>query len=85
MRRQQIHAIELSGMKRQPSRTRGMNRVNDILDACETLLSDRRYEEISLDDIIETADVTRGTMYHFFENRRAVYAVSTYGTDLVLV
>jgi AcrR family transcriptional regulator len=50
-----------------------MNRVNDILDACETLLSDRRYEEISIDDIIETADVARGTLYHFFENRRAVF------------
>lgn len=60
-------------MKRQPSQTRGMNRVNDILDACETLLSDRRYEEISIDDIIETADVARGTLYHFFENRRAVF------------
>jgi AcrR family transcriptional regulator len=50
-----------------------MNRVNDILDACETLLSDRRYEEISIDDILETADVARGTLYHFFENRRAVF------------
>jgi AcrR family transcriptional regulator len=60
-------------MKKEPSQTRGMNRVNDILDACETLLSDKRYEEISLDDIIETADVARGTLYHFFENRRAVF------------
>jgi AcrR family transcriptional regulator len=60
-------------MKRQPSQTRGVNRVNNILDACETLLSDRRYEEISIDDILETADVARGTLYHFFENRRAVF------------
>ncbi len=50
-----------------------MNRVNDILDACETLLGDRRYEDISIDDIIETADVARGTVYHFFDNRRAIF------------
>lgn len=50
-----------------------MNRVTEILDACETLLGEKRYEEISIDDIIETANVTRGTLYHFFENRRAVF------------
>lgn len=60
-------------MKRQPSQTRGIVRVNHILDACEALLGDRRYEDISTDDIIETADVARGTLYHFFENRRAVF------------
>ncbi len=60
-------------MKRQPSQARGMDRVTDILDACETLLSEMRYEDISIDDIIETADVARGTVYHFFENRRAIF------------
>ena len=60
-------------MKRQPSQARGINRVNDILDACETLLGEKRYEEIIIDAIIETADVTRGTLYHFFENKRSVF------------
>jgi AcrR family transcriptional regulator len=50
-----------------------MDRVTDILDACESLLGEKRYEEISTDDIIETANVTRGTLYHFFDNRRAVF------------
>ena len=50
-----------------------MNRVNDILDACETLLGEKRYEEISIDAIMETAGVARGTLYHFFENRRSVF------------
>lgn len=60
-------------MKRQPFQARGINRVNDILDACETLLGERTYEEISIDAIIETAGVARGTLYHFFENRRSVF------------
>ena len=60
-------------MKRQPAQARGMNRVTEILDACETLLGEKRYEEISIDHIIETANLTRGTLYHFFENRRSVF------------
>lgn len=60
-------------MKRQPSQARGIDRVNDILDACETLLSEKRYEEISIDAILETADIARGTLYHFFENKRSVF------------
>jgi AcrR family transcriptional regulator len=72
-RRQRIKPLKLRGMKRQPSQVRGMDRVNEILDACETLLGETRYEEISTDDIIKAANVTRGTLYHFFENRRAVF------------
>ena len=60
-------------MKRQPSQARGITRVNDILDAGETLLGAKRYEEITIDAIIETAGVARGTLYHFFENKRSVF------------
>ena len=69
----QIKPLKLAGLKRQPFQARGINRVNDILDACETLLGERTYEEISIDVIIETAGVARGTLYHFFENRRSVF------------
>ena len=60
-------------MKKQPSQARGINKVNAILDACETLLGKKRYEEISIDAIIETAEIARGTLYHFFENKRSVF------------
>lgn len=60
-------------MKRQPSQARGINRVNDILDACETLLGEKGYEDISIDDIIDAAGVARGSLYHFFDNRRSVF------------
>ncbi|MDE0364538.1 MAG: TetR/AcrR family transcriptional regulator [Gammaproteobacteria bacterium] len=68
-----VEPLQLAGMKRQPSQARGITRVNDILDACETLLGEKSYEEISIDAIIETAGVARGTLYHFFENRRSVF------------
>ena len=68
-----VEPLQLAGMKRQPSQARGIDRVNDILDACETLLGEKTYEEISIDAIIETAGVARGTLYHFFENRRSVF------------
>jgi AcrR family transcriptional regulator len=71
--RLQIKPLNLLGMKKQPAQARGMDRVTNILDASETLLGERRYEEISVDDIMETADVARGTLYHFFENRRSVF------------
>jgi AcrR family transcriptional regulator len=61
------------GLKRQPSQARGVDRVTEILDACEALLGEQRFEEISIDHIIDRASVTRGTLYHFFENRRAVF------------
>ncbi len=69
----QIEPLTLLGLKRQPSQTRGIRRVNEILDACEALLGEKRYEEISIDDIIEAADVARGTLYHFFDTRRSVF------------
>lgn len=72
-RRLQIKPLKLVGMNRQPSQARGINRVNDILDACETLLGEKKYEQISVDAIMETADVARGTLYHFFENKRSVF------------
>ncbi len=72
-RRLQIKPLNLLGMKKEPAQARGMERVTDILDACESLLGEKRYEEISIDDIIETADVARGTLYHFFSNRRSVF------------
>ncbi len=50
-----------------------MARVTAILDACETLLGDKRYDEISIDDVLKTSNVSKGTLYHFFENKRAVF------------
>lgn len=65
--------LQLIGMKREPSQTRGMARVTAILDACEILLGKKRYGDISVDEIIDEANVTKGTLYHFFTDRRSVF------------
>ena len=68
-----MEPIKLIGMKKEPSQARGMDRVLAILDACESLLGQKRYDDISLEEIIDTANVAKGTLYHFFKNRRAVF------------
>lgn len=68
-----MEPLKLIGMKKQPSQARGMERVLAILDACETMLGRKRYDEISIDEILATANVAKGTLYHFFTNRRAVF------------
>ena len=65
--------LQLIGMKREPSQARGMARVTAILDACEILLGKKRYGDISIDEIIAEAKVTKGTLYHFFKDRRSVF------------
>ncbi len=73
LRSYRIQPRQFTGMKRIPAQARGMARVTEILDACETLLGDKRYDEINIDDILKASNVARGTLYHFFENRRAVF------------
>lgn len=64
---------KLVGMKKQSDQARGEGRITAIFDACEVLLNKKNFDEISLDMIIKTAQVSRGTFYHFFESRQSVY------------
>jgi AcrR family transcriptional regulator len=45
-----------------------------ILDATERLLADRRFEELSVADILGAAGVARGSFYFYFPNKHAVLA-----------
>jgi AcrR family transcriptional regulator len=65
--------LHILGLKRQPNQTRGFARVNDILDACESLLAQKSFEEIGLNEIIKTAGVSKGTLYHFFEDKQSIF------------
>lgn len=64
---------KLVGMKKLAEQARGEGRVTAILDACESLLNKKGYEQINLDQIIEKAQVSKGTFYHFFESKQSVY------------
>ena len=45
-----------------------------ILDATERLLGSRRFETLSVADILAAADVSRGSFYFYFANKHAVLA-----------
>jgi len=59
-------------LRRQPSQARGLQRITDVLDACERLLKGRRFDEITIEDIAQAADIQIGSLYHFFQDKIAV-------------
>tara|TARA_R110002020_G_scaffold169221_3_gene358281 strand:- start:749 stop:1432 length:684 start_codon:yes stop_codon:yes gene_type:complete len=56
-----------------PTRKRGVERFNLVLDATETLLSGLGDEDISLAQIAQEAQVSLASVYYFFPNRNAVF------------
>src|SRR5438477_7602258 len=61
----------------QPGRARpadGRDVRGLILDATERLLAGRRFESLSVADILKAAAVSRGSFYFYFPNKHAVLA-----------
>jgi AcrR family transcriptional regulator len=48
-------------------------RREQILDAANGLFAERAYDEVSIEDIASSADVTRGLVHHYFGGRKEVY------------
>ncbi|MCL6708441.1 TetR/AcrR family transcriptional regulator [Pseudomonas sp. R2.Fl] len=63
----------LSGAHRVPSRRRGVERFEALLDGTEQLLTERANDDISLADIAERTNVPLASIYHFFPNRNAAF------------
>jgi AcrR family transcriptional regulator len=59
-------------LRRQPSQSRGLRRIDDVLDACEKLLRTRRHNEITIEDVAREANIQIGSLYYFFPDRTAV-------------
>jgi AcrR family transcriptional regulator len=55
------------------SRLAPARRREQILDAANTLFSERGYDEVSVEDIANAAGVTRGLVHHYFGGRKEVY------------
>src|SRR5437868_12287957 len=53
-------------------RAREMRRAA-VLEAARTRFADEGYHATSIDDIIEEADIARGTFYLYFESKRAIF------------
>lgn len=67
-----IETLALPSLRRRPSQRRGVQRVTDVLDAFEKLLVQKRFEDITMDDLSRTADIQIGSLYHFFPDITAV-------------
>ena len=63
-------------------RKRG-RRVQEILSTAAELFGERGYDAVSLDDVAERLDVTKGSLYYYFpgKDELAVAAIETLGAD----
>ena len=48
--------------------------IASILTAAEALFLNQHYADVTMDDIAESAGVTKGALYHHFANKEALYA-----------
>ena len=55
------------------SRLDPAQRREQILDAANALFAERSYDQVSIEDIANSAGVTRGLVHHYFGGRKEVY------------
>ncbi|GAA4536170.1 TetR/AcrR family transcriptional regulator [Pseudonocardia xishanensis] len=69
-------------MSQRVARKRG-ERVRAILTTAAELLGERGYEDVSLEDVAERLDVTKGSLYYYFASKDELVtaAIETLGTD----
>ena len=67
-----VEELSLNALRRQPVQARGVQRVTDVLDAFELLLRDRRFEDITMEEVATTAKIQIGSLYHFFPDKASV-------------
>ncbi|KUJ67265.1 TetR family transcriptional regulator [Streptomyces albus subsp. albus] len=61
-----------SHLRRVPVQRRSAERLGRILDACAELLDETGYEELTTRAVAERAGVPIGSVYRFFDNKRAM-------------
>ena len=47
-------------------------RRNDILDAAQTLIYSKGYEQMSIQDILDSLNISKGAFYHYFDSKQAL-------------
>ena len=74
--------IEMSISDRK-EREKEMRRM-DIIDTAEKLFFEKGYENITMADIAEEAELARSTLYLYFKNKKEIYlAISVRGTEIL--
>jgi len=60
----------------------GQDKRNEIMEAAEKLFSNRRFHEVTLDEIAQKAKVGKGTIYRFFSSKDDLFfQTATSGFD----
>lgn len=59
-------------------------RIQEILTAAAELVGERGYDAVSLDNVADRLDVTKGSLYHYFPSKEELVsaAIETLGRDL---
>lgn len=71
-RRSRTNELAFTALRRRPTQARGLRRVIDVIDAYEHLLENRRFEDLTMEDIAHAAKIQVGSLYHFFPDQTAV-------------
>ncbi|MFF8812529.1 TetR/AcrR family transcriptional regulator [Streptomyces pactum] len=72
VRTRQDGGVSTSNLRRVPVQRRSAERLGRILDACAELLDETGYEDLSTRAVAERAGVPIGSVYRFFDNKRAM-------------
>jgi len=48
-------------------------RRSDIIDAAEKLFLSRKFDDVSMDDIAKAVDLSRATLYLYFQDKESIY------------
>jgi AcrR family transcriptional regulator len=59
-------------------------RRSQLLELGIRLFSARRYEDISIEDVAEAAGISKGLLYHYFQNKREFYIETVRAASLKL-
>jgi AcrR family transcriptional regulator len=60
----------------------GKDKRSLILEAAEKVFANKRFHELTLDDVAKEANVGKGTIYRYFKNKDdLVYQLATHGHD----
>jgi AcrR family transcriptional regulator len=60
-------------------------RIQQILTAAAELVGERGYDAVSLDDVADRLDVTKGSLYHYFPSKEELVgaAIETLGREIL--
>lgn len=71
------------GITERKARERARRR-DSIVDAAETVILEKGFEESTMDEIAEEAELSKGTLYLYFENKNEIYlAICQRGSRLL--